>query len=171
MNNMKKIILNIIILAILGYATYASLFAQEKTFTITAYPFSSENKTEFACSTKMGTTLFPDANLEKNSVEKVTGKLFTNDQTKMAIKINGKTLEMLTATAVEAGTTDPAKLIILRNTKDYIVAVDTQEILMDPGAGTFILNKKTGYAVWTKSKPALLSQNMPDTQAYYMECR
>jgi hypothetical protein len=90
----------------------------------------------------------------------------------MAIEIDGKSLKMLTATSVEAGMTEPAVLVIIREDDKQITAIDLQsDISIDQGVGTFILNKKSGTAVWTKSKPSFFSTEVPEVQAYYMECR
>ena len=139
---------------------------------IQIYPWDLKDGRQFSCSTKMGTTLFPKPNYKDHTFETVDGALFTNDKTKMAIEIDGKELKMLTATAVEIGMTEPAKLVIVRENDSELVAVDLQsDIAIDPGIGTFILNKKSGTAVWTKSKPSFITSSLPDVQAYYMECR
>lgn len=139
---------------------------------IQIYPYDLQDRTSFSCSTKLGTTLFPQQDYEDKVFKTVDGALFSDDKTKMAIEIDGKDLKMITATAVEAGMTEPARLHIVRNSDSELVAVDLQEdIAIDPGAGTFILNKKSGTAVWTKTKPAFIGLQLPDAQAYFMECR
>ncbi|MBU1000477.1 hypothetical protein KKE78_03735 [Patescibacteria group bacterium] len=136
------------------------------------FPWDLKDRTSFSCSTKMGAVFFPKPNYEKNTMETVDGELLTNDKTKMAIEIDGKELKMITATAVEAGMTEPARLNIVRENDSELVAVDLEtDISIDQGIGTFILNKKSGTAVWTKSKPAFFTTTLPETQAYYMECR
>lgn len=136
------------------------------------FPWDLKDRVSFSCSAKIGAVFFPNPNYEKNSFETVEGELITNDKTKMAIEIDGKELKMITATAVEAGMTEPVRLNIVRENDTELVAVDLEtDIAINPGLGTFILNKKSGTAVWTKSKPAFFGTQLPDTQAYYMECR
>lgn len=139
---------------------------------IQTYPWDLKSQTQFGCSTKMGTTLFPRMNYKDHTFETVDGALFTNDKTKMAIQIEGKTLKMITATSVEAGMTDPAELVIIKENDKELIAVDLEtDIAIDQGVGTFVLNKKSGLAVWTKSKPSFFTSELPEAQAYYMECR
>lgn len=166
----KRTLLLVVITALIsGGLVY--FFKPNKTV-ITTYPWDLKDGKQFSCSTKMGATFFPRANYDDKSAETVDGNLFTNDKTKMAIEIDGKTLKMLTATSVEIGTTEPAKLVIIRENDKELIAVDPETgIAIDQGVGTFILNKKSGLAVWTKSKPAFISTALPEVQAYYMECR
>lgn len=139
---------------------------------IQIYPWDLKDGKQFSCSTKMGTTLFPRSNYKKHIMEIIDGDLFTNDKTKMAIEIDGKILKMLTATSVEIGIAEPTKLAIVRENENELIAVDPEsDVMIGRGVGTFILNKKSGTAVWTKSKPSFIGTSLPNVQAYYMECR
>lgn len=159
------------IISSLAIATLVYVFKPTKV-ALQIFPWDLKDRTSFSCSTKMGAAFFPRPNYEKNTMETVDGELFTNDKTKMAIEIDGKELKMITATAVEAGMTEPARLNIVRENDSELVAVDFEtDIAIDKGIGTFILNKKTGTAVWTKSKPTFFTTTLPETQAHYMECR
>jgi hypothetical protein len=150
-------------------ASLVYIFKPTKT-AIEIYSLDLRDGTEFSCSVKMGTILFPRQNLKKGVLETIDGALFTNDKTKMAIEIDGKVLKMLTATSVEVGVNKPAEFNIVRENEDELVAVYIESSLF-PGVDTFILHKKSGAAVWTKSSPGSLISKLPDAQAYYMECR
>lgn len=138
---------------------------------ISIFPWDLKNGKQFSCSTKMGTTLFPKQNLKKDVLETIDGALFTNDKTKMAIEIDGKVLKMLTATSVEVGINKPAEFSIVKENEDELVAVYLESDNLFSGVDTFILHKKSGAAVWTKSSTSSLISKLPDAQAYYMECR
>lgn len=165
-----KIVLLLFVTAVTSViATY--FFFPHKA-TISVFPWDLKDSKNFACSTKIGGVFFPRQNYGDHTFEKVDGELLTKDSTKMAIQIDGKTLKMITATSVEVGMTEPAQLIIVRENDKELIAVDPEsDVLLDKGVGTFVLNKKKGLAVWTKSKPSFFGNEMPEVQAYYMECR
>lgn len=159
-----------IVIASLIAAALMYLFKPNKTST-EIYPWDLEDSTQFSCSIKIGTTLFPRQNLKKDALETIDGALFTNDKTKMAIEIDGKVLKMLTATSVGVGINKPAEFTIIKEDENNVVAVYPESDNLFPGIDTFILHKKSGTAVWTKSSPGSLISKLPDAQAYYMECR
>jgi hypothetical protein len=139
---------------------------------VQTYPYDLKDGTHFSCSTLIGATFFPQSDLDNKPLKSIDGQLLTNDKTKMAIQIEDKILKMITATSVSVGQTDPAELAIVKNNDNELIAVDPEtEVVINQGIGTFVLNKKSGLAVWTKSKPAFLATPLPDTQAYYLECR
>ncbi len=161
----------LLILVALTSGTIAYFFLPHKA-TVSVFPWDLKDGKSFSCSTKIGSVFFPRQNFGDHTFEKIDGELLTNDKTKMAIQIDDKTLKMITASSVEIGETEPAKLVIVSENADQLIAVDPEsDIAVDKGIGTFILNKKKGLAVWTKSKPSFLGNNLPDVQAYYMECR
>ena len=90
---------------------------------------------------------------------------------KLAIEIEGKTLKFMTQTSVESGQATAAAFQIIRNDKDVLAAVDYQSGALGSSFSSFLLNKKTGYAVWTKSRPSFLVDGQADTQAHYLQCR
>lgn len=142
--------------------------------TIKVYPQDLKESKQLSCSTKMGTTMFTKPNFEDHILETVDGTLFTykDDQSKMAVEITGNKLYLITATAVEAGIMEPAEFAIVRENDSELIAVNLEGVTMlDPGINTFLLNKKSGTAVWTKSKPSFFGTALPDVQSYYMECR
>lgn len=170
----RQVLIFSIISAVIASLITAALIYQLKPLkrSIQVYPYEIHNGTSFGCSTKLGATLFPRPDYEDKVFKNVDGVLFDDDKTKMAIEIDGNELKMLTAGAIEIGITEPARLRIIKNNESELVAVDLEEdIAIDSGAGTFILNKKSGTAVWTKTKPAFIGSQLPDAQAYFMECR
>lgn len=168
-NTLKKVIPYLLLMFLSGALVYFFIPAKA---TITTFKWNVQKTTQLSCSVKMGTTLFPDLNWKGKNFETVKGKLFTKDGTKIAIEIGEKTIKFLTATSVEVGVTEPAELVILRSDEKTLVAIDPEvDIAIDPGVNTFVLNKESGLAVWTKAKPAFLSFPLPQAQAYFLECR
>src|SRR3989338_6519799 len=99
-------ILPIIVVALISASLVYLLKPTKKSTQI--YPWDLKDGTQFACSPTLGTTLFPEPDYGDNTFKKVEGELFTNDKTKMAIEIDGKTLKMITAQGVELGLNKPA---------------------------------------------------------------
>lgn len=125
---------------------------------------------QFSCTVKLGSTIFPRPNLQKNPNETVDAEI-TNQGSKVAIEIQNDKLKFLTDTAVGIGIATPAEFTIVREDENSLQAIDLErDISIDPGLDTFILNKQSGFATWSKSKPAFLSDPYPDIQAYYLVC-
>jgi hypothetical protein len=89
----------------------------------------------------------------------------------LAVEVDGKTLKFITRASVEAGQASAAAFQIIRNDKDVLAAVDHQSGVLGLSLSSFLLNKKNGYAVWTKSRPSFLVDEQPDTQTHYLQCR
>ena len=164
-----KIVFIVITVSIIAGALF--FFFKPREISVTIYPSDLTGNVQFSCTTKLGSSFFPRQNYKNHTTETVDGRIFSDSNTKLAIEIDNKTLKLITTTAVEAGMTKPAEFVILDENSESLVAVNTDKGLVDPGINTFILNKKTGMAVWTKSKPKFFSNQLPDVQSYYMECR
>lgn len=144
-----------------------NLFApKKKSFQL--FPTETQSS-QLACETKAGMTLFPRQNYDNKIFETVDAEI-SGSGSKLAIEIGDKSLKLLTDTSVGVGIAEPAEMVIVRQNDDSVEAVDIESGLIDPGIETFILNRKSGFAVWTKSKPSFIGNNNPDTQAYYLEC-
>jgi len=89
----------------------------------------------------------------------------------LAIRVEGRSLHMMTRAAVESGIAKAAPMVIVRNNDDEMAAIAAEEVPLSFTLETFLLNKQNGYAVWTKSRPRLLIREVPDTQAIYFKCR
>ena len=91
----------------------------------------------------------------------------------MALKIEGKTLSLITVASVKAGNTDAARFEIVKGDKDFLMAVFISEgsIPSMSSISSLVLNKKNGLAVWTKSRAEFLAYDAPDTQGIYLACR
>lgn len=89
----------------------------------------------------------------------------------MAIQVNGTQLTLLTAAAVGVGLTDPSPLEILDNNENALVAAG--HIKQPLGLiDFFILNKDTGFAIWSKGKPVdPYAASYPVSQTHFLFCR
>lgn len=90
---------------------------------------------------------------------------------KLAVEIHGQVLRFMTKASVEAGMATPAEFQVLRNDDEVLAAVSYQTGALGSTLGSFLLNKKNGLAVWTKSRPSFLVDKQPDTQAFYLRCQ
>jgi len=90
---------------------------------------------------------------------------------KLAVEIKGDVLRVLTRTSVELGETSAAEFEILDVSSDYLFAVDFERGLLGGTLSSFVINRRLGLAVWTKSRPEFLIVPEPDTQSYYLKCR
>ncbi|MFH1407471.1 MAG: hypothetical protein ABIG91_00310 [Patescibacteria group bacterium] len=169
----QKVVFSICLVVFTALLTTPLVYALKPSrAVIQIYPWDLKEGKQFSCATKIGATLFPRPNFEGRIYEMVDGNLFTRDETKLAIEIDGSELKMLTTSSVEIGITEPARLVIVKEDENLLIAIDPElDSYINRGVGTFILNKKSGTAVWTKSKPSILNSQMPYVQMYYMECR
>jgi len=155
----------VLLMVVVGVSVY--LFApKKKSFQL--FPTETQSM-QLACETKAGVTLFPRQNYDKKTLETVDSEI-SGEGSKLAIEIGDKTLKLLTDTSVGIGVAEPAEMVIVRQNSDSVEAVYAENGLIDAGIDTFVLNRKSGFAVWTKSKPSFFGNNAPDAQAYYLEC-
>lgn len=168
--SLTKTLLLVVIVALISSGL--AYFLKPNKATVFSYKINVGENSQLSCSAIMGATLFPNPNWEEREAESIEGTLFTKDETKVAIDIGEDTIKFLSATSVEVGISQPAEFLIIRNDEKSLVAVYPEnDVAIDPGINTFVLNKESGLATWTKSKPAFLTTPLPDTQVYYMECR
>jgi hypothetical protein len=111
-----------------------------------------------ACEALLKSTMLPASG-------KLEGDLRPGED-RLAVEIDGSVLRFMTRTSVEVGQATPAEFAILRNSADILSAVLARPESID----TFLLNKRNGFAVWTKSRGSFLSDPQPDTQAHYLRC-
>jgi hypothetical protein len=161
----RNILIVTILMIVVGLLAYY-FSPRKKSFQF--FPMQTQN-TQLSCETKAGITLFPRQNYDNKNMETIDAEI-SGKGSKLAIGIGDTTLKLLTDTSVGIGTIEPAEMTIVRKTIDSVEAVYFGEGLIDAGVDSFILNRKSGFAVWTKSKPSFFGNNAPDTQAYYLQC-
>lgn len=85
---------------------------------------------------------------------------------KIAVKLDGKELSFLTSAAVGTGISDADKFKIIDDTKEHLIAAYVGDRSID----TFVLNKKTGKAIWSKNNSNYLFSNDVENQALLLNC-
>lgn len=86
-------------------------------------------------------------------------------------EIVANTLRMITRAAVEQGQASPAEFKIIVSSPSMLIAIGVQDGLVGGNANLVVLNKASGLAIWTKSRPASLLADSPDSQTHYLRCK
>lgn len=169
-NFFKKSLPFLVFGLIIGLAVYFLKPLKKK---VSLFPMEVfEGKVELSCETKVGAVIFPKPNWEDKPLGEVEAEISTGGS-KIAIEIGEKTVKFLTSTSVEVGMMEPAEFTILSNDDKSLVAVlydDSAGIAESKVIDSFILNKKSGFAVWTKSRDSFFISDNPDSQVYYLRC-
>ena len=89
----------------------------------------------------------------------------------ISIEIEGNTLYFLTGASFNLGEAKAAKFQVIYNTEEEVLAICPQQTA-GYTVDIFTLNKKTGLAVWTKTRSFdLLSGSTPSAQSFYLICK
>jgi len=86
---------------------------------------------------------------------------------KIAVKLKDNKLYFLTSAAVGAGSTEGDEFTIIQDNKKYLTAYGEYNF---GGMDTFVLNKETGKAIWSKSQPNYLVANDVENQSFLFNC-
>jgi hypothetical protein len=90
---------------------------------------------------------------------------------KVSIQIEGDTLYFLSGASFGIGEAKPAQFKIVNQPQEQVVAIRSQEMIDGYTIDIFTLNKKTGLAVWTKTRSNdAISGGTPSTQSSYLKC-
>lgn len=119
------------------------------------------------CAAIIGSTL--EAYTGVSSKKCIRGNLFKGTD-QVAIEVEGDALYFTTKAAFEAGQVrDKSPFKVLVNSESQLVAIDYDESL---GAyiNVFALNRRTGIAVWSKSRSRDFLTGNPDVQSYILSC-
>lgn len=122
----------------------------------------------FFCSAILGSSLYTESRKEVED-SGIKGMLFDATD-RIAIKVEGDKLRFLSKASFEAGDVeDESPFSVLVNDAEQVVAID-----YDIGRGVFIntfaLNRKTGIAVWSKSRSVDFLTLNPDNQSLVLSC-
>jgi hypothetical protein len=140
---------------------------------------STSGQTSWACEGIGATSISEEAdsaiqNLPKKGgstqgTRKLEGEL-SDGRDKLAVQVEGQTLKFMTQAAVGTGVAEASQFAITWNDESVLTAVVSDG---PPGHATdsFVLNKKSGFAVWTQSSPTLIISKVPYTQTVYLLCK
>jgi len=88
---------------------------------------------------------------------------------KISIEVDGDVLYFLTGAGFNLGGAKGAKFQVLHNSEQQILAITSEG---GKTVDVFTLNKKTGLAVWTKTRFLdFMSGGNPSAQSFYLMCR
>jgi hypothetical protein len=91
---------------------------------------------------------------------------------KISIEIEGNALYFLTGASFKAGQVRPAPCRIMHNTDEQVLAICPTSSTFGFTVDTITINRKTGFAVWTKTRSNdLFSGENPSAQTFYLICR
>lgn len=154
------------ILAILLVLAISSMASAEKTIKI-KYPSTNNVSalSSLSCNAVMYAGIWGELDGIEGQIEEAKDIL--------AIKIkDDETMLLITKASVEVGIAEPAEFQIVKNDKEVLLAVEYHEsALGSPSLGTFILNKETGLAIWTRNEPTYMLLGKPVTQSHYLICK
>lgn len=136
---------------------------------VAEFPYILENHaktaTELSCDSLVSSGLRADKDF-LNKQDGVKGEVLKGTD-KIAIKIEEQELKFLTRASFDVGTTEGRPFLITKNDDEGLMAIDTE----DDAVNTFILEKSTGLAIWTKDRLKPFVAGHPDTQSFYLICR
>ena len=88
---------------------------------------------------------------------------------KLAVNIKGDgTMSFLTRASVEAGVAEGDSWSVLRDTSEDLVALHYDDFF--GSVNVFALNKETGLAIWSKTRPDFLTYGSPTGAVIYLQC-
>jgi hypothetical protein len=91
---------------------------------------------------------------------------------KISISIEGDTLYFLTGASFKIGEARPAQCMIMHNTTEQVLAICPTPSNFGFTVDTITINRKTGFAVWTKTRSDdLFSGGNPAAQSFYLICK
>lgn len=163
----------IIITGVISIAAAAFVYFLKPNQFIAEFPYMDEQLSEFlgtngewTCDAVVSTELiaFKDSYIEKR--DGIKGRV-NKGTDKVNIKIDGDVLQFNTRAGFDVGLMEGEPFMITRDDDDFLIAVDTNE--KGTYIDTFILDKSTGLATWTKNRTSFLSDG-PETHSFYLVC-
>lgn len=86
---------------------------------------------------------------------------------KISVKLKNNKLKFLTSAAVGSGVTEGDEMTIIQNNNKYLTAYGE---FTYGGMDSFVLNKETGKAIWSKSQPNYILANDVENQTFLLDC-
>ncbi len=90
---------------------------------------------------------------------------------RLALEIGSVVAKIMTMASVEQGNAIPAEFSVIVNDAEQIVMFGMMDTAPMRSANVIVMNKQTGFAVWTKTRAADLFANVPNSQIHYLQCR
>jgi len=151
------------LLIILAGCTSGSTLDEHK-FTLTGNAITSN---ELSCETIADSSVY-QLDPVQNGV--ITFKL-TKGTDKLALTIGENYVSLITRAAVEQGISESEKWPILEENEEHVIAGNLKQSAFGSSLYSFALNKKTGFAVWTKVEPNFLYVPAAGGFIQYLQCK
>lgn len=160
----------LIIITTTGLLVY---FLRPLKYSIHSYPIPVSGNYSLSCENLTGTSFFPKKRPKEEVYKTIEASLYKSGE-KIGVKINEEKLELATPTSVGMGQVEPLELRIVENSEDEIMTVAYEKPIFSKIIHTFLLSKKTGFAIWTKvtsPNPNIDMLDIPYSQMYYYLCK
>lgn len=152
-------------LVLLASLSILSGCSTQESQTVTTLPSLSPTQgTSLSCAALSSTDMWRDPSENMNIV--TTTKQGTDQ---LAISIEGETMAFNTRASVEAGMPSGTIFQVLQNNDDSLIAAYLEQT--GYSMNTFVLNKKTGLAVWSKTRPEFPATDAPTADVIYLLCK
>lgn len=138
------------------------------------YPYTFQHYgSDYACEGLVVTSTSTDDGKIDPSKKGIYAEISTSSKQldKLAISIKDNELEFTTSADVETGSTKGRPLNIIENSDNYLVAADRDTTGLAKPYGVFIMNKKTGMALWNQSLMRGFPSDDPLSDVEYFVCR
>ena len=101
----------------------------------------------------------------------VLGEVFKGTD-KISLQIEGDILYFLSGASFKLGEAKPVLFKIIHNSEEQVLAILPEQTTFGYTVDIFTLNKKTGVAVWTKTRSYdSFSGGAPSAQSFYLKCK
>lgn len=90
---------------------------------------------------------------------------------RLAIKIGSESLSIITAAAVGQGESESEKWPLLKNDGEHLIAGSFRDGPFGASLYSFALNKKTGFAVWSRAEPNFMYVPSAGGFFQYLTCK
>lgn len=157
-----------LVLALIIGACFGYLLRPLKT-TVSIYPYKSSIENKFTCKTMVGTMISPKNVLGGKKTQEFEANIFTSGAD-LSVEITEKKLKFLTLASLENGQLDALEMDIITRLDGAITAVKIEEAAFaNKIIHTFVINTKSGVALWSKTNESFLTP-VPYSSAYYYKC-
>lgn len=149
---------------------WKNLFSSKEGYDVkVAFPYTLDSiKTEnYACEALTGTYMYADKD------EGVVARA-SKGTDKLAVGVKGDKLKFLTQASLEIGFVEGDEFDIIKNDGERLVAIYSsldQTLGGYDGISVFILNKKNGIGIWSKTNQNQFLNDNPGTQGYQLHCK
>jgi hypothetical protein len=129
---------------------------------------------QWSCKGLIYSDMIEKVDLDKETQLKQIVASITKGTDPVAISIEGDRLKFITASSIKSGKTEPDYYSIVRNDNKLIAVNIGSRILggkIPDTIDVFILDKKTGFASWTRNSTDLVLTSLPYAFIEYFICR